>query len=142
MVSAIGTSILHAGRRGRKPFPPDTDAGAAAVHIVQVALRVCFLASKGVEMRVDGTTKRPGPLNKLSAYPEPVFRLRYSPWVKSMMVRPVGFREFDRGRDRMFAYRHAPAIVTDVALDNVGMREVETHYRARYGHAQKSCEAP
>jgi hypothetical protein len=112
-------------------------SAADEIHDVQVALMMCFLPSKGSEVRVDDTPKRPGPLDKLSAHHERVFRLRYTPWVKSMMARPVEFRALEGGRERLFAYRHALAIVTDVVLDNVGMREVEGRHGIRHGHARR-----
>jgi hypothetical protein len=49
----------------------------------------------------------------------------------------VEFRALEQGRERLFAYRHALAIVTDVVLDNVGMREVEERHGVRHGHGRK-----
>jgi hypothetical protein len=64
-------------------------------------------------------------------------------WRWTDRLRSIGAgTDFRQGRAfygalRSFAYRHALAIVTDVVLDNVGMREVEERHGVRHGHARK-----
>lgn len=108
-------------------------SAAMEIHDVQVALMMCFLPTKGTELRVDSSPNRAHPLDRLGERHEYAFRHRYTPWVKSMMAEPVEFQDVS-GR---YAYRHGLAIVTEVVLDNVGTREIEDRHGVRHGHARK-----